>query len=59
MSLSVPLAGSYPNNCSETQNCDQNIDIIALIFFKGMKSMVFIDPLEDSKTNNSYEKETS
>ena len=32
--LIEPLENSYPNNCSETPNCHQNLEMIVLKIFK-------------------------
>ena len=36
MVISYPLDESYPQNCSETLNCKQNLEIIALKICKGL-----------------------
>ena len=52
MILSYSLANSYPNNFSETPNCHQKIEMIALKKFQGVKLMVLSGPLGDSYPNN-------
>ena len=55
MGVSEPLADSYPNSCSETQNCLQNLDIIVLENLQGINPMVLSTPLENYKANNDSE----
>ena len=51
--LSAPLVDYYPNNCSETPNCIQNLEMIVLDKLQGTDPMSLRAPLANSKTNNS------
>ena len=42
-------------NCSETQNCHQNLEMILLKKLKGINPMGLSFPLVDSYNNNRYE----
>ena len=55
MGLSCPLAYSYPNKCSETPNCHQNLDIIALKKIQGINPIGLSSPLNDSYPPNYSE----
>ena len=55
MVLSDPLADLYTQNCSETPNCHQNLDIIAVKHLQGVNSMGLCACFSNSKTKNCSE----
>ena len=53
MVISAFLENSYPNNCSETPNYLQNLEMVVLENFQRINPTGLSFPLVDSKTNNS------